>query len=101
MGCGLELQGGVLDVEVFVQAGLELVEHGGEVAVVEAGVVNDEVGGEDGESGGDLGGVQVVDVVHVWVGEEPGEDVGEVEALGVASSRTWVVSRSSLRVLAP
>jgi hypothetical protein len=38
----------VLDVEVLIEARLHLVEQGAEVSVLEAGVVDDYVGGEPG-----------------------------------------------------
>ena len=61
---GFELEGGVFDadVEVFGDALLEVVEQVVERAVVEAVGLDDDVGGEDGQSGRDLGCVQVVDV---------------------------------------
>ena len=66
----LELDRGVLDVEVLIEAPLQLVQEGGEVAVVEAGVGHDDMSGEHRESGGYLARMEVVHVVHVWVGEE-------------------------------
>ncbi len=44
---GFELEGGVLDVEVPHEAVLEPVQQSGDVAVEEAVVVEDDVGGED------------------------------------------------------
>lgn len=45
MACGLELEGGMLRIEVPGQAVLQLVKHPGQVSVVEAGVVDDHVRG--------------------------------------------------------
>ena len=55
----LELECGVVDTdgEVVGDAGLQLVEQSRDVPVVEALVVDDDVGAEDRESSGDLGGV--------------------------------------------
>jgi len=59
----LELEGRVLDAdrEVGGDAGLQVVQEPRQVAVVEARVVDHHVRREDGESRGDLAGVQVVD----------------------------------------
>ena len=83
----LELEGRVLDAdgEVAGNAGLQVVEEPGEVAVVEALVVDDDVSGEDGQAGGDLAGVQVVDGLDVRNVEDVAADVVEVEA-----RRAWI-----------
>ena len=67
VGGGFELEGGVVDrhVEVLGDAVLELVQDLGGVPVVEAVVLDDDVGAEHGDPGGDLGGVQVVHGHHV------------------------------------
>src|SRR6185437_9683977 len=79
---GLELEGGVLDVEVAGQAFLELVEQPGGVPVVEAVVLDDDVGGQGGEPGGDGPGVQVVHAEHVGDLREVRADLFHVHALG-------------------
>ena len=58
---------------------LDLVEHPGQVPVVEARVVDDHVHGEDRQAGGHLGRVQVVHLVDVVDAEQPGPDRVEVE----------------------
>ena len=80
----LELEGGVLDAdgEVGGHAVLELGQHLGGVAVGEALLVQDDVGGQHGQSGGDGGGVQVVHVLHVRHGDQVGADVVQVQPLG-------------------
>lgn len=50
---GLQLQGGVPDVEVPGQAGMQLIEQPGRVAVGEAGVVDGDVRGQGGQPGGE------------------------------------------------
>jgi hypothetical protein len=50
----------VLDVEVAGEAFLEPVEQAGGVAAGDAGVVDDDVGGQGGQAGGDGPGVQVM-----------------------------------------
>ena len=81
---GLKLESGVLDADVEVRgdALLEVAEHAGGVAVVEAAVVEDDVGGEHGQAGGDGGGVQVVDALDVGDGEQVLPDVLEVQPGG-------------------
>src|SRR5689334_12762105 len=67
VGDGFQLKGGVLDVEVADEAALELIEEAGGVPVVEAGVFDDDMRGQDWLTGGDGPGVQVVysqDVRH-------------------------------------
>src|SRR5450759_2193425 len=56
----LELERGVLDVEMAGQAALQLVEQGGQVSVLEAGVVHHDVRGQHRQACSDLAGVQVV-----------------------------------------
>ncbi len=63
----LELEGAVLDVEVAAEAFGEGVEHLTGPAVADAGVVDDDVGGEHGDPAGDRPGVQVVHVDHAGV----------------------------------
>ena len=46
---GFELEGGMPDVEVAGDAVLQLVQHLGDMAVVEAGFVDDDVGGQGGQ----------------------------------------------------
>ena len=86
-----------LDAEVGVDARLDLVEEFAEVAV-EAGVVDDQVGGEDGMP------VATWLACRSWTSCTWGSAVQvlahqfEVEAFGVDSSRTSMVSRRSRMV---
>ena len=61
MATSLELERRVLDVEVTGQTPLELVQQRGQVSVLEAEVVHDDVRGQHGQAGGDLAGVPVMD----------------------------------------
>ena len=94
----LELDGGVLDVEVPGQALLQLVQQPGQVPVAETGVIDHHVRGEHRQVRGHRAGVQVVHGVHVRHAEYVGTHVGQVDALGVASISTSTVSRSSFQV---
>jgi len=75
-----ELEGGVLDVEVPDEAGLNLVEQLRGVTVEEAGVVDDDVRGQGLAVGGDGPYVQVVHPADVVGLLQVGEHRGEVDA---------------------
>lgn len=79
---GFELERGVRDAdwEVFGYAGLEGVEQPGRVSIVEAFVVDDHVGAQDREPGGDLGGVEVMDAADVVDLQDVASDAVQVKA---------------------
>jgi hypothetical protein len=82
VGGSFELEGGVLDVEVASQAGLELVQQPGGVAVVKARVVDDDVRRQGGEVGGHGPGVQVVQAQDVLGGQQVSADLLQVRSRG-------------------
>src|SRR5450759_5058444 len=65
VAAGLELDGGVLDVEVSGQALLELVEQAGQVPVLKARVVHDDVSRQHRQAGGHLTRMKVVHGTHM------------------------------------
>ena len=69
----------MLDVEVADEARLQLVEQLRSVPVTEAALVEDDVGGERRQVGGDGPDVQIVNVDDVFGGQQVREDVVEVE----------------------
>ena len=82
VAAGLELDGAVLDVEVPGQALLELVQQAGQVSVVEARVVNHNVGGQHGQTCGHLARVQVVHCAHVSDREQVLANRTQLQSLG-------------------
>jgi hypothetical protein len=79
---GLELDGGVLDVEVSGQALLELVEQARQVPVVKARVVHDDVSSQHRQAGGHLTRVQVVHRSDVGNLEQMLANLPQLKALG-------------------
>ena len=79
---GLELEGGVLDVEAPGEAGLQLVQQPGRTAVGAAGIVDHDGRGQCGQGRGDDPGVQVVQVPDVLGGQQVGAYVVQVHGLG-------------------
>src|SRR5450759_927287 len=82
VAAGLELDGAVLDVEVSGQALLELVEQAGQVPVVEARVVNHNVGGQHRQTRSHLGSVQIVDRQHVSDRDQMLANLAQLQSLG-------------------
>ena len=60
----LELESAVRDVEVPTQAFAEPIQHLTGAALVDAGVVHDDMRGQHRYAAGDRPGVQVVDIDH-------------------------------------
>ena len=72
----------MLDVKVPGQALLELVQHAGQVSVVEAEVVHDDVCSQHRQAGGDLARVQVVYFTHMVDLEQMRADRAQLKSLG-------------------
>ena len=92
---GLQLDRGVLDVEVPGQALLHRVEHLRGVAVAEALVVDDHVGGEHRQARGDRVGVQVVHVADVLTSRMCRRTSSRSTFSGAASSSMCTAWRNS------
>ena len=81
VGSRFELDSGVCDREVGIEAVLKLIEEAREVAVVEATVVNHDVSCQYGQATSYLVGMQIVHVTHVRDAEQPPPYPGKVQAL--------------------
>jgi hypothetical protein len=74
----LELERGVLHIEVVGQARLEFVKQAGKVPIVEAVVLDDDMRRKHRETGCHLSGVKVVDGYNVRDAEHVVTDIGQV-----------------------
>ena len=77
----LELEGAVRDVEVPTQAFAEPVQHLTGAALVNAGVVHNDVRGQHRYAGGNRPGVQVVDIAYLTYPIDVLTDFGKVHTV--------------------